>query len=195
MIYTQVRKTGTDESVTAAPTWLATPLAARHIVPLSVGAFFAALVIALVFKLTRPDPLPIGSPLPMVLTHGMLSDSILRLTPGRTNVIVYFHAGCAACEAEMTSLNRENQQLGQVNLILLSGDPPDSVRAFSRRWANLVASDRIRWLAGNGSTIEGALGIRATPTIFVFNPHGRLQKKITGEASAETILSGTSNPK
>lgn len=172
------------------PAWIGQRVERRHLLPIGVGIVLSILIASLLFLLTRPAALPVGSRLPAIMRTGPDSASPVRLVAGKTTVVVYYRAGCASCESQIGMMAREISQLSSVQTLLMTGDEAEAMRTFSGKWPALSESHAVRWVSVDGSSARRALGIVATPTILVFDPGGRLTRKIVGEASVRRILDG-----
>lgn len=140
---------------------------------------------------SRPDPLPVGAPIPPLTfrsTGGV--DTLARAARGRTVVIVYAKT-CEHCRAELSSLDAEMARTRSSRVILLTfgaGMAADSIRIL---WPNLAVATNVEWGVADLSVLKSALGVRVVPTVLVFNDSGRLNAKYGGEVSPRVVFPNT----
>jgi hypothetical protein len=144
---------------------------------------FVALVGWLLRQVSRPEVLPVGSPMPPLR---YVSDGVARvLAPnadGRQTVVVLFHTDCESCRRELATLELAAERVEPAPLVFLSPEPAATVEAFARRWPALARSGAVRWGATSAADLDRAFGRQHTPTHFLFGPDGRLRRRLVGEA-------------
>ncbi|MDR1853884.1 MAG: TlpA family protein disulfide reductase [Azoarcus sp.] len=106
---------------------------------------------------------------------------------GKVVLVNFWATTCSTCIAEMPKLiatHEKYQPQGLETLaIAMDYDPPEQVRAFTERNALpfVVAPDT------HGAAAQAFGGVRLTPTTFLIDKQGRIQKKYLGEPNFDEL--------
>jgi peroxiredoxin len=111
------------------------------------------------------------------LTGEQLDTATLR---GKVVLVNFWATTCTACVAEMPALIQTHQKFAARGLetvaVAMDYDPPVQVRAFAQKnqLPFTVALDT------DGSAARDFAGVRMTPTTFLIDRHGRIERKYLG---------------
>jgi peroxiredoxin len=110
--------------------------------------------------------------------------TITDLLPGQPTAIVFFNSQCDHCQYEAQELRKKYDAFAGVNLLLLSSENLDQIRAFSKRYS----LDRLQIAKLPAEQMFATFGNISVPSIFIFNRDRYLVKKFNGETKAEALL-------
>lgn len=119
-----------------------------------------------------PGGLPVGARAPRFSFPGadgarISLDALLR--PGRPVALVFLGRGCASCNDMLPDLARWQSTLAErITIALLSRGAVREIRAMTERYGleNVLALD--------SSEVPAAYGMRATPSVVIVAPDGRI---------------------
>ncbi len=118
-----------------------------------------------------------GTPGPEFRVQSVWNNQEIRLADlrGKAVVLSFFSTGCGPCRRRIGSLARIQQQGGDnLQVILISGDPPDTLRSW-------LAAQQVNLEAGiDRSNAHGAYRVRSIPYTVILDPSGKIQKDIIG---------------
>lgn len=166
----------------------------RRLFALVVVVGFCGLCAWLFVAASRPDPLPVGSMLPLVRARdvgGNVSKPLTVSAHGMTVVMVY-HTTCPACRETFRMLNEDTARLDQLGVLLepISSDPDSLVRKFRASWPALAHAPTVRWWVASAKVLHHAFPLPGTPGFYVFARDGRLLRKVLGERTPGALFAG-----
>ncbi len=154
-------------------------------------AFFSSLAggaVWLTGRAVRPNPLPVGAPLPHIAARGRGGAYRLQADGQGAVLVVWFQNRCVHCQYEFGLLSRNVAGLGRVRIYLLTGEGSLPYDQLAAAWPGLTSSDRITWGTVPSAEFERAFGTARVPALFLFDAHGRLRHKVVGETKLGFIV-------
>ncbi|MDR1424596.1 MAG: TlpA family protein disulfide reductase [Azoarcus sp.] len=106
---------------------------------------------------------------------------------GKVVLVNFWATTCTSCIAELPKLIATHEKFKARGLetlaVAMDYDPPEQVRAFVEKNALpfIVAPD------ARGAAAQAFGGVRLTPTTFLIDRQGRIQKKYLGEPSFDEL--------
>lgn len=159
----------------------------RRVVAFAVVAAFLVGTGWITVRALRPEPLPIGGPLPAL---PILTDSgveTLTAPAGGPLLVIFFHSECSYCLAEFDELEARLDELGQAVVVLLTAEDSLPGRLASERWPRLAEASRIRWARVDADAFGSRFGTLLTPANYVFDARGTLVWKSVGKPRWERL--------
>jgi len=129
----------------------------------------------------RPDPLPVGSPLPALLIRTGAGTDSLAVPAAGPLVVIFFHSECVYCLAEFDELDAGLDELGGAVVVLLTAEDSLPGQLAADRWPRLVEAPHVRWARVDANAFGSHFGTLLTPANYVFNARGTLVWKSVGK--------------
>jgi hypothetical protein len=108
-----------------------------------------------------------------------------RLEEGRPIVLVYFNTTCDHCQRQVEWLRSEFSRFEGISVVLMSSQPLEEVREFSR---SAFADDQeVTIVKVRHEEIAEKFGVLALPQIFVYDRELRLVELFAGETEPARI--------
>lgn len=111
----------------------------------------------------------------------------ISAAPGRSTVLLFFTTTCEYCRAELAEMKREAASFDGSNVVLVSPENRETVRAF-REKSGLDLFPQFRMLCDTIPTLGARFRIRRVPTVLVYGSAGRLTAEFEGFTQIERIL-------
>lgn len=111
----------------------------------------------------------------------------LKNTLGQTSMVVFFNPGCEHCEYEGDLLKKNQRKMANVQVLMVSMSPRDSIIAYSKRYGLDMLSN-FHFATDSLFTAHTKFGVQTIPTIFIYGKDGNLRKKFVGEVRIEAVL-------
>jgi peroxiredoxin len=140
-------------------------------------AVVAILVLAVIGVFVYTDKAPAPEVRLTTLAGEALNTASLR---GKVVLVNFWATTCTTCVGEMPDLIRTHQKFAARGLetvaVAMDYDPPEQVRAFveKNQLPFIIALD------ADGSAARSFDGVRMTPTTFLIDRRGRIERKYLG---------------
>jgi thiol-disulfide isomerase/thioredoxin len=109
------------------------------------------------------------------------------LTSSKPSIIVFFNSECDHCKFQIQEIEKYNQKLKEVNVLLISSEELTSLQSF----ASLFDFENIpsfQFLKIYEKDVYKAFGSLTVPHIFIYDKDNNLKREFKGETGLEAIL-------
>lgn len=109
------------------------------------------------------------------------------LQKDQSTVFTYFNTGCEHCQYEVVQIIKNEKQLNQANLLMISNQPVQELKAFDSLY-HLSSYPFIKLLRDSAGSFPEIFGTAMVPSMFIYNNEKRLVKKFLGETKIENLI-------
>jgi hypothetical protein len=132
-------------------------------------------------EIIKPEVLPVGSELPMILCQNPDGDFMLGDSPAKETIVVYFHPDCPHCLPQLQDYNRHIDEFTDTQFYFLTSDKQFFRHPRPLGTENLWDRSHIKWGIISKSDAREKLGCKVTPVTLVFDRVLCLENKVSGE--------------
>jgi len=152
-----------------------------------IGFFFMVFVSLLaVFLLLEKEKLPVGSKLPAINYTNARGPASIKNT-NMPLIIVYFRMSCEHCRYQLTVFNNLADHIKGIDIYFLTPESDFFKMSYGIKLENLTHAKNITFGIIEKESFGQHFATQATPSLYFFNNHGTLVKKLHGETKAEKI--------
>lgn len=131
---------------------------------------------------------PASSELPMVTLVPEKGQPFSARTLSGKTILIFFGATCDHCQREATQIRDHLKDFDTYTVYFVAMDPFPVIYQFAQQYG-LAGQPNFRFLRADGASVDRSLGYLKTPTIIVYDEHGKLVKRFDGETPIQEILS------
>lgn len=102
-------------------------------------------------------------------------------------VVVFYNPGCNHCEYEGEMFYANKNRLKDIDIVMISSSPTDSIRAYVNRHK---LNDVLNFYFVTDSRYEAFLlwNVKTIPSVYIYNKEGVMVKLFNGEVKLDAIL-------
>jgi len=154
---------------------------------------FLALIGWLIFQATRPEILPLGSPMPELRYFEGTKFLLLKADSTHNTMVVLFHRECRHCQYQLKQFNNYLNDFGDTKIFLFTTEGNFFENNGPKQWNTLAHAKNVHWGIVNRNEFKKKFGSILFPYIFLFDKSGELCFKIKGEVKLQKILRNLKN--
>ena len=148
---------------------------------------FILAIIWLFIEGLKPDVLPIGSKMPRISYTDINGTKILKPDNNNRTLIVYFSEKCPHCQFELNELNKNINQLENVQVYFFTSAKDYLESENIKEYNALLNSANTTFAIINLKEYQNKCGGNVTPALYFFNEEGILYAKKNGETKYKSI--------
>ncbi len=160
----------------------------KRIIAFTIILFFAGFTAWLVIEASAPEVLPEGSLMPGIKYTDKKGTGVLMPDSIKRTMVIYFSSGCTHCKYELGEINKNIGKFASINIYLFTTEKDFFKKTEVKRWDVLYKTNNVCFGIIDKNEYENKFGSMVTPSIFIFNAQGKLEKKIIGEMKIEILL-------
>ena len=145
------------------------------------------LFVALMIQLKKNEIMKPGARMPQLTFEGKMGKEYLINDYKTPTVIIWFHPDCAHCLYQLTEINDHLHLLGETKFFFLTADRNFPANKHVGLWPNLTSTNQVRFGILDKERFTTSFGKVVTPTTYIFNKQGNLEKKLLGEVKIGKI--------
>ena len=135
---------------------------------------------------------PLDAPsLPTITFNGDHGPEALRSDPSRQTLVILFRSDCRHCVNEFDEIEPHVDRLADKQLYLLTTEDSLDLMAIRSRWPRLAAAGNVTWGSIERKAVVRYFGVKVTPSLLLYDRHGRLLRKWRGETKLQALLDGS----
>ena len=108
------------------------------------------------------------------------------------SVFIAFHPECEHCQYEAKSLNERHNDLKKAQIIMFTSAKDSLVQVFAHSFG-LDTIDNIKVISDEKNEMRTAFGVKAIPTIFIYDAKRKLVKQYNGETKVDAVIKALQN--
>jgi peroxiredoxin len=110
-----------------------------------------------------------------------------QLLPDKPVALLYFHPECEICQREAQQMHEKSAFLKDIQWVLVSPAPRDTLRQFARMY-HLAEIPDINILMDVKGDLSTLLQVKSMPACYIYNRKHHLVKTMQGLVRLETVM-------
>lgn len=159
----------------------------KYIIIIMLTTLIIGLALFFILETTKPELLPPGSTMPEIQYLDKNGSHVLQIELKNKSIIMFFSLDCDHCLYQLSQFQRHIDELGDMNLILLTPDKNVFINHCLSQFDILLQRKNVTLGIVEKNIFKTKFGSTALPILFCFNSSGQLIKKFKGETKFRKI--------